>query len=212
MKLSKQRKVYIAVLAVAGAALAFDRFSGGGMPGPQQAEASSLLVSPSERSSSPGAVSNDSGGKTSGGVDGTHQVISVAQQLAAWRAGRPDSAFAGAPRDAFAYPVALERAVVPVVATPASVRDGTATGSGARIPAFAAPALRLTSIINASTGSAGRFEPVAMIDDTPCRVGAVVQGWKVASITDRGVTVVDAYGREAKIELPDPLAKNPRAR
>ncbi len=43
-------------------------------------------------------------------------------------------------------------------------------------------------------------------------ISAVVQGWKVASITDRGVTVVDAYGREAKIELPDPLAKNPRAR
>jgi hypothetical protein len=205
VKLSKQRKVYVGILVAAVGAFAVDQLVGGGMPGPQTADASNLLVEPSERSSI--AVDNQeferlaAEGHAAEPALAPGRLTTVADQLRLLRT--PGEL---PPDDAFALPVSLAQLITPMAIHTASGSDP----AGTAIARDAALDLKLTTVVvgslNAATDATGAGG-VAVINGELRAVGSVVNGWRIVRILERSVVVRDADGREATLELPDPTAK-----
>lgn len=232
MALSKQRKVYVGLLALALGALGVDQLLGGGaVPGPQTAEAADLLIAPGDRASVPvdnrdfvEAVKADGEARAQAASTlALHTLVSVASQMDTWAASRAQLSTHGASNaghsnpaltsqraDAFALPSALVAIIAPAAST-------TADAAGAAKSATAAtpntPAFRLSAILHSGHDASARtpgtaatapdIRAVAIINDTPCRVGSKVDGWTLTKVEERHVVLTGPNGETTTLKLPD---------
>lgn len=203
VKLNKQRKLYVGVLAVALAGLAIDRMVGGGLPGPQGAEASSsLTVDPTDRAGAVASAGNLDAPVVADSVVPARTMRTVAAQLSDLAERNRSFTNAASAGDAFAFPALLVEIVKPVkveqVVTPQA--------KAAEPTSVAADELKLSSISKQSTEAgvkAALSSVVVVINGQPLQVGKSIKGWKVVDVTDRSVTVENAAKQQAILLLPD---------
>ncbi len=226
MTLSKQRKVYVGLLALALSALGVDHFWGGGaVPGPQTAEAADLLIAPGDRASVPvdnrdfvEAVKADGEAREqAASTMALHSLVSVASQMDTWSSSRSRESTALSTPDAKPWNRADAFAVSPALATiivPAAAQtDGASDTSNARAAAGAnAPAFKLSAILHSGHDNAAKKTPrtmsnddraVAIVNDTACRVGSKVEGWTLTKVEERQVVLTGPGGETATLKLPD---------
>lgn len=206
VKLNKQRKLYVGVLAVALAGLAIDRMVGGGLPGPQGAEASSSLTGdpagPADRTGAVASAGSLDAPVVADSVVPARTMRTVAAQLSDLAERNRSFSNVASAGDAFAFPALLVEIVKPV-----KVEQVVAPQAKAAEPtSVAADELKLSSISKQSTEAgvkAALSSVVVVINGQPLQVGKSIKGWKVVDVTDRSVTVENAAKQQAILLLPD---------
>lgn len=218
MALSKQRKVYVGLLALALGALGLDRLLGGGaMPGPQSAEAADLLIAPGERASVPvdnrdfveAVKAEGEAREQASSTLALHSMVSVASQMDTWATSRAPTPVASKSTDAFTLPPALLMIVAPGAAQTGDTGGApkAAANAAANVPSF-----RLSAILHSGQDASAKARPhaaatdthaVAIINDTPCRLGSKVEGWTLTKVEERHVVLTGPGGETTTLKLPD---------
>jgi hypothetical protein len=181
MKLSRERKFFVVICALALCALVYDRcFLGGGDEGDAAAaDASSLLLGPSAASASPGEKPGGGGGAARKGEDASATSISrVLKEMSERNRLELERT-----RDAF-QPPAGWTAVAPVATTIESENH---------LRRFAAR--KLTSVVANSRG-----EAAAMVDGRIVHVGHTIDGFKLVSV-DNQSALFESRGARVRLSL-----------